>query len=187
MLRVVAMGRTHSLAMATSVGAKPNHGFFHCQQPRRIFLRAGRAAFARRRVTRAKRAMHRRIACVMTRMHPRTRSQKNTCFKGFRATTPMRRIGVVAMQRLRCNAITDVRHGVRRPCDGPSCSLQESVSAIARVAQPEMRETAQREIPRRATTRSRTVGRMRLLSVDTPSGGCRTRRRQWSSSSSSSA
>lgn len=36
---------THSLPQATSAGAKPNHGFFHCQHPRGVF--SGRRGWTR--------------------------------------------------------------------------------------------------------------------------------------------
>lgn len=72
---------------ATSVGAKPNHGFFHCQHPGGIFLRL-RLGFGRLRARRRP-PSH---ACVDQRRTARARSrwQESAFFQGFRVRTRAR-------------------------------------------------------------------------------------------------
>ena len=192
-IAVFRVDSAHSFCRHRLLGAKPNHGFFHCQQPPARFLRAARCRRGAREPQPGATETRRK-----PRPHPRRRNhkRKTPCF--LHSAKQMRR-------RARIDAIVgDNRCVPPRPCRRRVSAAEVFFPdrSVFRVAQAELRKNARpiRRLQPGAPTRRRPDERHALPSGnriapkkkpaamgDRLACATRGRGRQCSSSSSSSA
>ena len=137
---------------ATSVGAKPNHGFFNCQHPDAKNLR-GRRRRRRRRTCVGDGVRAARTA--RARAHPRDAAHESTFFQTFRANASARRVVRVGDASTRATTRGRAAEGVSRLSDArrAHARLRRRTSPFAQNCANFFR-LARRFAPRRAVPRS---------------------------------
>lgn len=187
---VLAPGSDSLSSAATSVGAKPNHGFFNCQHLCTIFFRAPASSdgYTFRLRTAVDRWPH-----AHRRWHRTRRAKNNAQIKVFFASVEHARCTHHGNAIVVGSACTQLDEGVRRLSDRPSATTdsgartgrfsRKCAKKTRRPGRPERRDHVPREARWFASGHRRV--RLRMLR-DRSRSGCR-RPHQCSSSSSSSA